>query len=105
MVIAQQMQNGMYGQVRQLPAVGMTVLLRLGRHVLHGDHHVPQGDQSCARVRVLRSRQLPWLEVKGWKTQHVCGAVHLPRFPVQGVYLLVVGDKHVHFTGKIHPLG
>ena len=104
MVVAQQVQGGVDHQIGQLPPVGMPVLLGLGRHVLHGDHHVPQRHQTRAGVRVLLIRQLAGDQVKDGKAQNVRGTVHLPHFKIDGVDARVAGDAHVHLTGEIHSL-
>ena len=104
MVIAQQVQHGVHHQIRQLPAVGMAVLLGLRRHALHGDHHVPQGHQSGAGVGVLPAGQLAGLQVKLRETEHIRGPVYLPHIQIDLMDGLVIGQQHVHLTGKIHPL-
>ena len=91
-------------QIGQLPAVGVAVLLGLGGHPLHGDHHVPQGHQAGARVGVLRTGQLAGGQVEGGEAQHIGGPVHLPHIQVNLVDGLVVGEAHVHLAGEIHPL-
>ena len=47
-LLTQQMQHRVGHQVRQLPPLGVAVLLGLGRHPLHGQHHVPQGPSSSS---------------------------------------------------------
>ena len=48
--------------------------------------------------------QLPGRQVKLWKAQHIGGTVHLPHLPVDGMDVGVVGQQHVHLTGKVHSL-
>ena len=42
-VVAQQVQHGVYRQIGQLPAVGVAVFFRLRLHALQRDDHVPRG--------------------------------------------------------------
>ena len=99
------MQHGVHHQIRQLPAVGVTVLLGLGRHMLHGDHHVPQRNQSRAGVGVLLTGQLAGRQVEFRKAQHVGGAIHLPHVQIDLMDPRVVGQQHVDLTGEGHALG
>lgn len=104
-VVAQQVQHGVYRQIRQLPAVGVPVLLRLRLYPLHGDDHIPQGHIAGAGVGVLHAGQLTGRQLELREAQHVGGAIHPPHVQIDGVDARVARDQHVHLAGKVHPLG
>ena len=104
MVVAQQVQHGVYRQIGQLPAVGVAVFLRLRLHALQRDDHVPQGHIAGAGVGVLRAGQLAGSQFKLRKTQHVRRAVHPTHLQVDGVDARVAGHQHIHLAGEVHPL-
>ena len=82
----------------------MAVFPGLGGHPLQGDHHVTQGNEARAGVRVLPAGVLPGFQVEFRKTQHIGGPVHSPHIQVHGVDARIVGKEHVHLAGKGHAL-
>ena len=104
MVVAQQMQHRVHHQIRQLPAVGVPVLLGLCLYPLHGQHHVAQRHQPRAGVGVLRAGQLSGRQLELRKAQHVGGPVHLPHVQIDLMDARVTGHQHVHLAGEVHPL-
>ncbi|MPN15692.1 hypothetical protein SDC9_163026 [bioreactor metagenome] len=100
MVVAQQMQDRMDGEIGQLPAYGVAVLRRLGPHPLHGNDHVAQGSQAGSGVGVppVGGGMAGGIFEHG-EGQHVGGPVHLPLVPVDGADVLIVGEQHVHLAG------
>ena len=92
MVIAQQVQHGVHHQIRKLPAVGVAVLLGLRRHVLHGDHHIPQGHQSGAGVGIFRSGQLTAREADALLPACVCSG---PSFVILAVGQSMLGSAEL----------
>ena len=107
MVVPQQMQHGVYRQIRQFPPAAVPILPRLGLYPLHGDDHVPQGDQPCGRVEqilIFRTGRLTRRKCKHGEAQHVRGPVHLTHLQIDPMDAAVVRQPHVYLTGDCYPL-
>ena len=63
MVVAEQMQGGMYGQERKLALKRMTVFLRLCPGTLHGNNNVADGGRSICLVLRIRRKHKAVIEV------------------------------------------
>ena len=96
----------MDGQVGRLPLRAVAVLRPLGFRPLQGEHHVPQRDQSGARVGlyVVQGGRRTGGKLEHGEGEHVGGPVHAPLLQVDGVDTRVVGEEHVHLAGEGHAL-
>ena len=107
MVIAQQVQHGVDGEVADLPLEAVAVFPGLGFRVLQGDGHVAQGQQARLGIEIAAQirRQPAGGEVEHGERQHVRGGVDPAGGQIDGPDALVVGDEHVDLAVCRNALG
>ena len=64
----------------------------------------PRGTSPVPGSASSPSGSSPGCQVKLRETEHIRGSVHLPHIQIDLMDGLVIGQQHVHLTGKIHPL-
>ena len=104
-VIAQQVEDGVDGQVGHLTLDAVAELLGLLLGPVHGDDHVAQGAQAGLQVQlllVLPGGGHAGGQLQHGEGQHVGGAVDVPVFQVDFPDALVVGEEDVHGAADVH---
>ena len=64
----------------------------------------PRGTSPVPGSASSSSGSSPGCQVKLREAEHIRGPVHLPHIQIDLMDGLVIGQQHVHLTGKIHPL-
>ena len=105
-VVTQQMQHGVDGQIAQLPGKAVAVFLALGGAALQGEYHIPQGDALRFVVIFAGSGvESPLRQLVEGEGEHVRGAVYAALIPVDGMNPRVVGQHDADLAVRIDALG
>ena len=106
MVVAQQVQNGMDGEVADLAAGAVAELGRLLLGPLEADGHVAERYKAGIRILVALPRrgELAGRQLEHREREHVRRLVDLAVGLVDGADALVVRDEHVDLAGRVDAL-
>ena len=106
MIVAEQVQHGVHGQIADLVREAVAVGLGLLGAALHGDDHVAEHGAVGLIVPLAGiGGECAGRELVHRKRQHVRRAVHAALLAVDGVDDGVVRERHVELARNGHALG